>query len=85
MNGGDGLAKNSAASSIGICSIRPRSQNPRRIAISFAVSENVAVPLSAATTRYGSSASCRTTCWGGTTWPDSRLSVTSSIAEMNIR
>ena len=56
------------------------SQNPYFREISFAMSENVAVPLSAATTRYGSSPSWRTTSGGGTTLPPSRLSVTSSSA-----
>ena len=54
------------------------------MAISLAVSENVAVPLSAATTRYGSSPSCLATRGGGTTFPADRLSVMSSMAEMNI-
>src|SRR5690625_5031447 len=40
---------------------------------------NVAVPLSAATTRYESSPSWRTTCFGGTTRSPSRLSVMSSM------
>ena len=50
----------------------------------LAMSENVAVPLSAATTRYGSSPSWRTTCLGGTTAPSTRLSVMSRSAEMNV-
>ena len=61
------------------------SQNPYCLEIAFAMSENVAVPLSAATTRYGSSPSWRTTSGGGTVLPPSRLSVTSSRAEMNSR
>ncbi len=59
------------------------SQNLFRTEISLARSENVAVPLSAATTRYGSSPSCRTTSRGGTTTPATRLSVTSNSAWMN--
>jgi hypothetical protein len=53
--------------------------------ISLARSENVAVPLSAATTRYGSSPSWRTTSRGGTILPLRMLSVTSSSAVMNTR
>jgi hypothetical protein len=49
------------------------------------MSENVAVPLSAATTRYVSSPSCRTTCGAGMTVPEFRLSVRSSRPEMNWR
>ena len=49
------------------------------------MSLKVAVPLSAATTRYGSSPSWRTTCGGGTTTPPTMLSVMSSIPRMNVR
>ena len=50
-----------------------------RGAMPLAMSENVAVPLSAATTRYGSSPSWRTTSAGGTMRPPSTmLSVMSS-------
>ena len=59
-------------------------QNPRSIEILFAMSENVAVPLSAATTKYGSSMSWRTTLSGATTSPFIKLSVTSSNAPINI-
>jgi hypothetical protein len=48
------------------------------------MSENVAVPLSAATTRYGSSPSCLFTCGGGTTSPSAIVSVTSSSPRMNV-
>ena len=54
-----------------------RARTRGSVAISLAVSENVAVPLSAATTRYGSSPSCRTTRAGGTTWP--RLEVVGHV------
>jgi hypothetical protein len=59
------------------------SQKLCAVEISLAMSENVAVPLSAATTMYGSSPSCRTTSSGGTISPLTMLSVTSSSAEMN--
>ena len=57
---------------------------PVRLATSLAMSEKVAVPLSAATTRYASSPSRRSTCGGGLTFPVawSTLSVTSSSPEM---
>jgi hypothetical protein len=48
------------------------------------MSENVAVPLSAATTRYASSLSYRTTSRGGTMSPATMLSVMSSIPEMKV-
>ena len=51
----------------------------------LARSEKVAVPLSAATTRYGSSPSRRTTPAGGTSSPLTRLSVRSRSAETNSR
>ena len=51
----------------------------------LAMSEKDAVPLSAATTRYGSSPSRRTTCCGTTTLPSTRLSVMSSSALMKVR
>jgi hypothetical protein len=47
--------------------------------------EKLAVPLSAATTRYGSSPSWRTTSCGGTTAPSASVSVRSSRAPMNVR
>ena len=59
------------------------SQNPYSAATPLAMSENVAVPLSAATTRYGSSSSWRTTRRGGTTSVPTRLSVRSSSEPMN--
>ena len=49
------------------------------------MSENFAVPLSAATTRYGSSPSWRTTSGGGTTTPPAIVSVTSRSPDMNVR
>src|SRR3954447_17257634 len=60
------------------------SQNPYSFATPFAMSENVAVPLSAATTRYASSPSYRTTSDGGTISPATMLSVMSSSPEMNV-
>ncbi|MNV21412.1 hypothetical protein D3C71_1123470 [compost metagenome] len=49
----------------------------------LAMSEKVAVPLSAATTRYGSSMSWRTTSTGGTILLLTMLSVMSSRPWMN--
>ncbi len=60
------------------------SQNPYSAATAFAVSENVAVPLSAATTRYVSSSSRTRTASGCTTAPSTRLSVTSSSERMYV-
>ena len=60
------------------------SQKPYSAEIAFAVSENVAVPLSAATTRYGSSSSATTTDVGWTTAPSTRLSVRSSMLRTNV-
>ena len=51
----------------------------------LAKSEKEAVPLSAATTRYGSSSSRRTTSFGGTTSPFTMLSVISSRLRINVR
>ena len=48
---------------------RRRARSPRSAATRFATSERCAVPLSAATTRYGSSPSWRTTRAGATTQP----------------
>ncbi len=60
------------------------SQKPRASAMPFATSEKLAVPLSAATTRYGPSASSTLTC-GGCTMPASvRLSVRSRIALISV-
>src|SRR4249920_2348568 len=60
------------------------SQYPYSAEMAFAVSENVAVPLSAATTRYGSSSSATTTDGGCTTAPSTRLSVRSSMLRTKV-
>ena len=52
--------------------------------MAFAVSDSVAVPLSAATTRYGSSPSRIRTPAGCTTVPSTRLSVMSSIPDISV-
>ena len=61
------------------------SQKPYCAETLFAVSDRCAVPLSAATTRYGSSESWKTTSGGWTTVPSTMLSVTSSRPEMYSR
>ena len=61
------------------------SQKSYSAATPLAMSEKVAVPLSAATTRYGSSPSRRRTSRGATALPSTRLSVTSSRPETNVR
>ena len=61
------------------------SQKPYWLETLLAVSDRWAVPLSAATTRYGSSPSWRTTSGGWSTWPSTMLSVTSSRPETNWR
>ncbi len=61
------------------------SQKPYSAATALAVSERCAVPLSAATTRYGSSPSWRTTPSGGTTRPSTKLSVTSRRPRISVR
>jgi hypothetical protein len=61
------------------------SQKPYSAEIALATSEKLAVPLSAATTRYGSSGSRRTTRSGGTTSPPTRLSVRSRSERMKRR
>ncbi len=53
-------------------------------AIALAVSENAAVPLSAATTRYASSSSKARTPGGRTTSPPTMLSVTSSMPRISV-
>ncbi len=60
------------------------SQKPYSALTALAVSDRWAVPLSAATTRYGSGPSSTRTSAGCTTSPETMLSVTSSIPRIRV-